>query len=216
SLSLDTSPAQHCAMPPLCMISAATRSPFSASMSLTTTLAPSAEKRLAMPSPNPEPAPVTIAILFVSLNSPSSVLQHHRLQHSEAVQCLETLFAPVPRVLHPAKRQLDTTAGAVTVDEHLAAADRARQPQLPAAVARPDGGNEPERRAVRDADGVRLVRKRHRCKHGAEHLVAREAALRRHIADQARLDVVAAGRRCIDNRSFRDGRIAVAIRAGHK
>src|SRR3954454_12471953 len=32
-------------------------------MSLTTTLAPSAAKRLAMPSPNPEAAPVTIATL---------------------------------------------------------------------------------------------------------------------------------------------------------
>src|SRR5579883_1503643 len=48
-------------------------------MSFTTTLAPSATKRRAMPSPNPEPAPVMIATLFCKrMASSLNGTQHHR------------------------------------------------------------------------------------------------------------------------------------------
>ncbi len=52
-------------------ISPATRSARSPSMSATSTLAPSAANRLAMPSPKPKPAPVTIATLPSSRMPPS-------------------------------------------------------------------------------------------------------------------------------------------------
>src|SRR5512147_2488881 len=67
-----------------------------------------------------------------------AVQQHDRLQRREAVERLEALLAAVARRFHAAERQLDAAAGAVVVDENLAAADRARHPQLPPAVARPD------------------------------------------------------------------------------
>src|SRR3954471_14729266 len=55
-------------------------SPRSESMSLTTTFAPSAEKRFAMPSPNPEAAPVTIATLpSRRMASPLCVLERAML-----------------------------------------------------------------------------------------------------------------------------------------
>src|SRR5216110_1228723 len=44
-------------------------------MSLTTTFAPSAANRVAMPRPNPDPAPVTIAILLASRITHASFLR---------------------------------------------------------------------------------------------------------------------------------------------
>src|SRR5579871_28713 len=46
-------------------ISLATREPPASAMSLTTSLAPSSAKRLAIASPKPEPPPVTTATLFL-------------------------------------------------------------------------------------------------------------------------------------------------------
>src|SRR6059058_2222466 len=53
--------------------------------------------------------------------SASAVVDGDRLQRREAVQRLEALLAAVARVLDAAERQLDAAAGAVVVDEHLAA-----------------------------------------------------------------------------------------------
>src|ERR1700688_1256919 len=50
-------------------MASATLRPFRSLMSATTTLAPSAAKRRAIPSPNPEPAPVTIATLSLRRTS---------------------------------------------------------------------------------------------------------------------------------------------------
>jgi hypothetical protein len=58
-----TSAAQKAALPPAWVISSTTLSPFERSMSLTTTWAPSAASRLAMPSPMPPPEPVTMMTL---------------------------------------------------------------------------------------------------------------------------------------------------------
>src|SRR6218665_590557 len=52
------------AVPPAAVMSATTRWPLAASMSLTMTLPPSAARRLAMPSPMPLPAPVTMMDWF--------------------------------------------------------------------------------------------------------------------------------------------------------
>src|SRR5215831_21192153 len=92
----------------------------------------------------------------------SSVLQHDGLEHGEAVKRFEALLAAVARMPDAAERQLDAAARAVAVDEHLAAADRTRHPELPAAVACPDARDEPERRAVCDANSVGFVAGRHR------------------------------------------------------
>ena len=58
------------------------------------------------------------------------------------IQRLEALLAAVARRLDAAERQLDAAAGAVVVDEHLAASQRARQRSCRAAVARPDAGDQ--------------------------------------------------------------------------
>jgi hypothetical protein len=55
------------------------------------------------------------------------VLDGHGLQHREAVQRLEALLAPVAAALDAPEGQLDAAAGAVVVDEDLAAAQLARQ-----------------------------------------------------------------------------------------
>src|ERR1700730_2842130 len=55
------SPAIPCAVPPDARIMAATRAASVASLSTTSTIAPSRAKRLAMPSPSPSPPPVVIA-----------------------------------------------------------------------------------------------------------------------------------------------------------
>jgi hypothetical protein len=101
-----------------------------------------------------------------------------RLRPRECEQPLEALLAAVARELPAAERQLDAAAGAITVDEHLSAANRARHPQLPRAVARPHAGHEPEGRAIREPDRIGLIGKGHCSKHRAEHFVARETALR--------------------------------------
>src|SRR5215510_2586682 len=67
----------------------------------------------------------------------SSVLQHDGLEHREAVKRFEALLAAVSRMPDTAEGQLDAAARAVAVDEHLAAPDRAGDPELPAAVAGP-------------------------------------------------------------------------------
>src|SRR4030095_7309600 len=210
--SLGTSPKQNPPPPPAPAISRATRSPFATSMSLTTTFAPSAAKRLAMPSPNPDPAPVTMEILPASRIPPLSMLQHDGLEHGKSAQRLKSLFAPVPGMLHPAERQLDPAAGAIAVHKNLTAANRTRHPHLPGPIACPDAGDKPERRPVRDADGVGFVLERERGQHGAEHFVAREMAVRRHVANKARLDVIAGGRCGGHDRPGGDGRIPFALR----
>ena len=55
------------------------------------------------------------------------MLDGYRLHRREGEQRFESFFAPVPRMLHPAERQLNAAARAVGVDEHLAGANRARQ-----------------------------------------------------------------------------------------
>src|SRR5262245_6129373 len=146
----------------------------------------------------------------------SSVLEHDGLEHGEAVQRFEALLAAVTRMPNAAERQLDAAARAVAVDEHLAAADRTRHPELPAAIARPDARDEPERRAVRDEDRLRLIAERHCRQHRSEHLLARKTRRRRHVADQARLDVVAARRRIARKCSLRDGRAPVTVGFGQE
>ena len=120
----------------------------------------------AMPSPKPEPAPVTIAILSCESHavSPrclrSAVVDGDRLQRREAVQRLEALLAAVARMLDAAERQLDAAAGAVVVDEHLAAAAA----PAPCAAARPPSrvqtpATRPYVRAVGDARSPRPRRR---------------------------------------------------------
>src|SRR5215469_15729368 len=166
SASTDTSPVRNDATPPAARISCATRSPFSAWMSLTTTVAPSDAKRLAMPSPNPEPAPVTIAILRSSRRLPMA--QYDRLERGEAVERLEALLPPVARMLDPSERELDAAARAVAVHEHLAAADGAREPQRSRAIAGPHARDEPVRGRVGEPDRVAFVVEWHDDQHGTE------------------------------------------------
>src|SRR5690348_5010957 len=159
---------------------AAARSAPAPSRSATTTFAPSATNFLAMPSPNPDAAPVTTAIFPSSrMASPlgktaSAVLDRDRLQRREAVQRLEPLLATVPGMLDAAERQLDAAAGAVVVDEDLAAPQRPRHPERAAAVARPDAGDEAVLGAVGDPDRVGLVVERDQHLHRSEDLLLRE------------------------------------------
>jgi hypothetical protein len=82
----------------------------------------------------------------------------------EAVQRLEALLAPVARVLDAAEGQLDAAAGAVVVDEHLAAVQLARHAQLAAAVAGPHAGHQAVGGAVGDRQGLGLaVERDHTC-----------------------------------------------------
>src|SRR5664279_2927574 len=83
-------------------------------------------------------------------------MDRDRLQRREAVERLEPLLAAVAGVLDAAERQLDAAAGAVVVDEYLAALQRPRHAQGAAAVLRPHAGDEAVLRAVGDADGVGL------------------------------------------------------------
>ena len=155
---------------------AATSSAPSKLMSATMTCAPSATNFLTMPAPNPDPPPVTMATLSGSLMVllPQSWLDRHGLQHREPVQRLEALLAAVARVLDAAERQLDAAAGAVVVDEHLAALQPARHAQRPAAVARPYAGHQAIGRAVGDGQRLGLVVEGDHRLHRAEDLFLRQ------------------------------------------
>src|SRR5690242_9208458 len=214
SASIDTLAATNRAWAPVDRISSATRSPARTLMSFTITFAPSAAKRRAIPSPNPDAAPVTIAIL--PSRRPLAMLQDDRLQGGESVQRLEALLAAVAGMLDAAERQFDPSARAVAVDEHLAAADGACDAELSSAVARPDAGDESVTRGIREPYRLGFVGEGHRHQYRAEDLLAGDAALRGHVAQQARRHVESAGRRGGDDRSDRDGRDAVRFRFREK
>src|SRR3954447_8010475 len=76
---------------------------------------------------------------------------HDRLRGRELVEGLEALLAAVAGFLDPAEGQLDAAAGAVGVDEDLAAAHRPRDPRRAPGVAGPDAGDEAVGRAVGEA-----------------------------------------------------------------
>ena len=111
-----------------------------------------------------------------------------------------------------AERQLDAAAGAVVVDEHLAAAQRPRHPHLPGAVAGPDAGDQAVLGAVGDLDRLRLAVEGDQHLHRAEDLLLRERMVGGHVVDQRRLHVVAAARRAVDEPAFGGDDQAVVAR----
>src|SRR6476620_1364719 len=123
----------------------------------------------------------------------STMAQHDGLQRRETVQRLETFLAAMPRMLDATERQFDAAARAVIVDEHLPARERTRHPELAAAVARPDAGDEAVVRRIGKCDGLGLVGEWHRREHGSEHFVAADRRVDGHVTKQRRRDVVAAG-----------------------
>src|SRR5690349_24361834 len=131
----------------------------------------------------------------VSSYQPSTVPHRDRLDLAEMVQPLEPLLAAVAGVLDPAEGQLDAAAGAVIVDEDLPGLERAGEPHLPAAVARPGARDQPVGRAVGDADPLGLVAEADRAEYRAEDLLLRKEVVGRHVADQRRLDIEPRGRR---------------------
>src|SRR5437762_12183021 len=100
-------------------------------------------------------------------------MNRHRLQRREPIERLEPLFAAVARALDAAERQLDAAAGAVVVDEHLAALQRVRHAHLAAAVACPYTRDKAVRRAVSDADRLGLAVEGDHHLHRAEDLLLR-------------------------------------------
>ena len=105
--------------------------------------------------------------------------------------------------LDAAKRQLHTAAGAVVVDEDLAAAQAARHAQLAAAVTRPDSGHQTKLRGIGQFDGMVLVAKRHRGQHRPEYFFLRDAVVHRHVAQQGGGLVITSLGRGIDDAALR-------------
>src|SRR6478752_7417118 len=125
----------------------------------------------------------------------SAVEMHQRLRRAHLFERKKPLLAPVAASLDPAEWQFHAAASAVAVDEHLAAANGFRNALLPAAVLAPHGGEQAVVGTVRQCDRVGLVLERERTQHRTEHLVLRQLALARHVAEEHRLDVVAAARK---------------------
>ena len=90
--------------------------------------------------------------------------------HSEFMQRRKSLFAPVATVFDAAKRQLDSAARAVIIDEDLTAAQRFSDPHLALAIGGPHTGDQPEIGAIGDADRIGLVLKRNGGKDRSENL----------------------------------------------
>src|SRR6185369_3810118 len=212
SLSTVTSAVTLCAILPR---EAATRSPAAPSRSAMRTQAPSATNLRAMPSPKPEPPPVTIAVLPASLTmeSPlrSAVEYRHGLQGRKAVERLEALFPTVARALDAAEGQLHAAAGAIIVDEDLTGADGALHPELPAAIPRPDPGDEAIGRAIGDADRIGLVLEGDDDLDGTEDLLLRQAMIGGGAGEEGRADVMPALGRIGDDAALgRDGEAVLA------
>src|SRR6478672_3293207 len=87
----------------------------------------------------------------------STVPVNKRLRRAHLFEREKSLLASVPALLHAAERQLDAAAGAVAVDEHLAAANGLRYALLPSAVLRPHGGKQAIVGTVRELDRIRFV-----------------------------------------------------------
>ena len=65
-------------------------------------------------------------------------MQNDGLHRAELFQCHEAFFAAMSAALHAAKRQLDTTASAIAVNEHLTGLDALAHACLTAAILGPD------------------------------------------------------------------------------
>src|SRR5215467_8256319 len=174
-----------------------------------------------MPSPKPDAAPVTIATFPASLtpNLPartaalrSCVVQYHGFQSRETVERFEALLAAVSGMLDAPEWQLDAATGTVAVHEHLAAPDRARHAQLPATIRGPHTGDQSKIGPVCKSYRVGFVGERHGGKHGAEDLLASEAARRRHVAQKARRYVIPARRHIGNDGALGNGRNGLALR----
>src|SRR5471032_2849166 len=184
SACLVTSPGTAIALPPLTAISLATRSAAAPLRSFTTTFAPSRANVFAIPSPNPDPPPVTIAVLPCSLMSSPilAMLDGDGLKHRESIQRFEAFFAAVARMFDAAERQFNAAARTIIVDEHLPRTYLAGNAHLPAAIACPDAGDQPEVRAVGKLQRVGFVIEGHGAKDWAEHFFTCQTMRRRDIA----------------------------------
>src|SRR5215217_5361239 len=140
----------------------------------------------------------------------SAVIDRNGLGRCKAVEGFKALLAAVARTLDAAERQLDSAAGAVIVDEDLSRVDGACQAELPGAVAGPDSTDKAKGRAVRQIDRLLLAVKGHDDLDRPEDFLLHEAVTGRHVADQRRRDIRAAGRRAGHDRALRGETCAVA------
>ena len=115
-----------------------------------------------------------------------------RLQLGVAVERVEPLVAPEPRLLVAAERDGDV-GGVERVDPDDPGPDRAGQPVRPVHVAGPQAGREAERRVVRDAERVGLVLELGDGQDRPEDLLARHAPPVVDAVEDRGLDVEPAG-----------------------
>ena len=83
--------------------------------------------------------------------------------------------------LHSAERQFDAAAGAIAVDENLAAPHRPSDANRAPGVARPDARDQAIRRAIGEADGVGFVIEGQHRENRAEDFVIGERVAARHV-----------------------------------
>src|SRR5215216_805277 len=120
------------------------------------------------------------------VRGPSAVIDRNRLGRCKAIEGFKPLLATVARALDAAERQLDSAAGAVIVDEDLSRLNRARQTELPPAVAGPDSTDKAKGRAVRQIDRLPLAVEGHDHLDRPENFLLHQAVTGRHVADQRR------------------------------
>src|ERR1700690_465513 len=149
--------------------SAAAGSPVSALTSATQTVAPSSEKSFAASRPIPPAAPVITQTFPASLVMSLLRRDEDVLDLRVALQRVHAELAAEARLLEAAERRRDAYR-AVRVDREHTGLERARHPQGPRAVARPDRAGKAVRRVVRERDRVCLVPERNQRRDRAEAL----------------------------------------------
>ncbi len=90
-----------------------------------------------------------------------------------------------------AKRQFDTAAGAVVVDEYLAGMQSSGESHLTSTIAAPDRGNQTEIGAVGNADRIFVIVKGDDHLHGAENFLLCQDVIRIHLCIECRRNVIA-------------------------
>ena len=135
----------------------------------------------------------------VKVPTASPMPRRDRFQRREAVERLETLLAAMARFAHASEGQLDASARAVVVDEHLPGAQRLGEAHLSPSVGRPDAGHETVAGPVGDCRGLGLVIEGNDDLDWPEDFFLGEAMTGGDIGEQGRGDIMSAVRRAGDN-----------------
>src|SRR5215217_1480202 len=129
--------------------------------------------------------------VYIPPGIPPIVFDRDRLDLGILEQGLVALLPTVPRLLEPAKRELDAATRAVGVYEHLPGPNLSGKPVRLADIAGPHRGDQAVVRSVGELGGLFDTLERGCRQHGAEHLFLSQPVSGSYTTEESRLEEVA-------------------------